>query len=171
MNVTTRRMSFGATINTHLAYPIYCLRFDRTGRYFITGADDYLSRVFCLGSHVRAKAGSAIDPLSHQRGAVLVCTLRGHAGVINDIAVSSDNAFLATASEDGDCRVWGLRDGSPIAILRGHTGGANMVSWSTLTPYRLVTAGADGYHQHSRAEVSSARCHRPSSESRVSCVR
>lgn len=139
------RMSYAATINAHLAYPIYCLRFDRTGRYFITGGDDYLSRVFCLGSHVRAKSGSSLDPQSYKRGAVLVCTLRGHAGVVNDIAVSSDNAFLATASEDGDCRVWGLRDGSPIAILRGHTGGANMVSWSTLTPYRLVTAGADGY--------------------------
>ena len=144
-NITMRRMSHAATINTHLAYPIYCLRFDRTGRYFVTGADDYLSRVFCLGSHIHAKSGAKLDPQSYQRGAVLVCTLRGHAGVINDIAVSSDNAFLATASEDGDCRVWGLRDGSPIAILRGHTGGANMVSWSTLTPYRLVTAGADGY--------------------------
>lgn len=144
-NITMRRLSHGATINTHLSYPIYCLRFDRTGRYFITGADDYLSRVFCLGSHAHAKKGSSLDPISHQRGAVLVCTLRGHAGVINDIAVSPDNAFLATASEDGDCRVWGLRDGSPIAILRGHTGGANMVSWSMLTPYRLVTAGADGY--------------------------
>eukprot|EP00977_Amphora_coffeiformis_P005716 scaffold1211_cov169-Amphora_coffeaeformis.AAC.15 len=144
-NITMRRLSYAATINTHLAYPIYCLRFDRTGRYFITGADDYLSRVFCLGSHVHAKSGSSLDPQSYHRGAVLVCTLRGHAGVINDIAVSPDNAFLATASEDGDCRVWGLRDGSPIAILRGHTGGANMVSWSTLTPYRLVTAGADGY--------------------------
>ena len=145
-NVTTRRLSFAATINTHLAYPIYCLRFDRTGRYFITGADDYLSRVYCLSSHVRSSSKSRMssDPL-HLRGAVLVCTLRGHAGVINDISVSSDNAFLATASEDGDCRVWGLRDGSPIAILRGHTGGANMASWSTLTPYRLVTAGADGY--------------------------
>jgi WD40 repeat protein len=65
--------------------------------------------------------------LHYARGAVLVCTLRGHAGVINDIDVSSDNSLLATASEDGDCRVWGLKDGCPVAILRGHAGGANMV--------------------------------------------
>jgi hypothetical protein len=36
-NLMFRRMSYSATINSHLAYPIYCLRFDRTGRYFITG--------------------------------------------------------------------------------------------------------------------------------------
>jgi hypothetical protein len=119
------RLSHTVTINTHLAYPVYCLRFDRTGRYFITGADDYLVKVFCLADYV--KAGRDIDPESYSKGAVLVCTLRGHAGVINDIDVSSDNSFIATASEDGDCRIWGLKDGCPVAILRGHTGGANMV--------------------------------------------
>ena len=138
------RISHGATINTHLSYPIYCLRFDRTGRYFITGADDYLAKLYCLGVSVSVKAHD-LDRDSYIRGAVLVCTLRGHAGVINDINVSSDNAFLATASEDGDCRVWGLKDGTPIAILRGHVGGANMVAWSDLTPYRLITAASDGY--------------------------
>lgn len=139
------RFSYAATINTHISYPVYCLRFDRTGRYFISGADDYLVKVFCMGDSLHLKKRHAqMDPASYARGAVLVCTLKGHAGVINDIAVSSDNSFLATASEDGDCRVWGLNDGCPVAILRGHTGGANMVSWSTLTPYRLVTTGADG---------------------------
>lgn len=137
-----KRFSHAATINSHLSYPVYCLRYDRTGRYFITGADDYLIRVFCLGAHVRVNPrvglGSAI------RGAVLVCTLRGHAGVINNIDVSPDNCFLATASEDGDCRVWGLKDGSPVAILRGHGGGANSAVWSSTVPYRLVTAGGDG---------------------------
>ena len=137
------RMSHAATINTHLAYPVFCLRFDRTGRYFVTGADDYLVRLFCLGANVRSTR--TIDSSTLFRGAVLVCTLRGHAGVINDIDVSSDNSFLATASEDGDCRIWGLKDGCPVAILRGHEDGCNMVSWSTLSPYCLVTAGTDGY--------------------------
>jgi len=133
------RFSHAATINAHLSYPVYCLRFDRTGRYFITGADDYLVKVFCLGgnintsvvvqkNHHQLTTTARLDPASYTRGAVLVCTLKGHAGVVNDICVSSDNSFLATASEDGDCRVWGLKDGCPVAILRGHTGGANMVS-------------------------------------------
>jgi hypothetical protein len=129
------RLSHAATINAHLHFPVYCLRFDRTGRYFITGADDYLIKVFYLGAAQSSKIKNTVDGSrdlkcnhgANARGAVLVCSLRGHAGVINDIDVSSDNCFLATASVDGDVRIWGLKDGCPIAILRGHKGGANMV--------------------------------------------
>ena len=170
------RLSHAVTINAHLAFPIYCLRFDRTGRYFVTGADDCLVKLFYLGaarSPVARPTSIIGSPHrlkfsygANERGAVLVCTLRGHAGVICDIDVSSDNSFLATASDDGDVRVWGLKDGCPVAILRAHAGGANMVSpagvrqvmflaltqtvlqpqvsWSSLTPYRLVTTGMDG---------------------------
>jgi len=119
------RLSHAATINAHQAYPVYCLRFDRTGRYFITGADDFLMKVFCIAEYATGKR--KIDSGTQKRGAILVTTLRGHAGVINDIAVSSDNSFLATASEDGDVRIWGLKDGCPVAILRGHEKGATMV--------------------------------------------
>ncbi|KAL7463577.1 hypothetical protein ACHAXS_003932, partial [Conticribra weissflogii] len=144
------RLSHAITISCHLFYPVYCLRFDKTGQYFVSGADDQIVKVFRLGVGSSRKNGN-LDKTSlpfnygaNMRGAVLVCTLRGHAGVIADIDVSADNAMLATASGDGDVRVWGLRDGSPIAILRGHKEGANMVSWSTLTPFRLVTCGEDG---------------------------
>lgn len=150
------RFAHVGTINTHLTYPVFCLKFDKTGRYFITGADDYLVKIFCLASALNRRVDN--EPV---RGAVLVCTLKGHAGVINDIQVSTDNCFVATASEDGDVRVWGLHNGCPTAVLRGHVGGANMVgcttssletlcspliqvSWSLSTPYRLVTTGADG---------------------------
>lgn len=117
------RLYHAGTINTHLTYPVFCLKFDKTGRYFITGADDYLVKVFCLASATQRCVSN--EPI---RGAILVCTLKGHAGVINDIQISSDNCFVATASEDGDVRVWGLHNGCPIAVLRGHVGGANMVS-------------------------------------------
>lgn len=137
-SVLFSRLSHVVTINSHLTYPIYCLRFDRTGRFFVTGADDCLVKLFCIGvgqSPVRRfgmEGGGVPRRLrfnygANIRGAVLVCTLRGHAGVICDIDVSSDNSFLATASDDGDVRIWGLKDGCPIAILRGHAGGANMV--------------------------------------------
>ena len=129
------RLSHAGTVNTHLSYPVYCLRFDRTGRYFITGADDYLIKVFHLGAGQSCRTKNDLDGSrllrcnygANLRGAVLVTSLRGHAGVINDIDVSSDNCFLATASVDGDVRIWGLKDGCPVAILRGHAGGANMV--------------------------------------------
>ena len=135
--VFTNRLSHAVTINTHLTFPVYCFRFDRTGRYFITGSDDYLMKVFYMGAAQSCKTKNLQDGSrdlkcnfgANARGAVLVCSLRGHAGVINDIDVSSDNAFLATASSDGDVRVWGLKDGCPIAILRGHKEGANMVGF------------------------------------------
>jgi WD40 repeat protein len=143
------RLSHAVTINAHLQYPVFCLRFDRTGRYFVTGADDNLVKVFCLGAKQEVDdTGKGVLGQGQERtirGAVLVCTLRGHASVICDIDISSDNCFIATASDDSDCRVWSLKDGAPVAILRGHVGGCNMVSWSKLTPFRLVTAGEDGY--------------------------
>jgi len=128
------RVCHVVTISAHLYCPVYCLRFDRTGRYFVSGADDNLVKVFRIGNAVnpesreRQRYHSLNPDFSFRRGAVLVCTLRGHASVITDIDVSSDNALLATASEDGDVRVWGMTDGCPVAILRGHEGGANMVS-------------------------------------------
>lgn len=132
------RLSHAVTINAHLFCPVYCLRFDRTGRYFVTGADDNLVKLFRIGTSTQTDSREfhryhSLNPhFSCHRGAVLVCTLRGHAGVITDIDVSIDNALLATASGDGDVRVWGMYDGCPVAILRGHEGGANMVSFTFL---------------------------------------
>jgi hypothetical protein len=148
--VLRTRLSHALTISAHLHFPVYCLKFDKTGRYFATGADDCLVKVFFLGAAPSQRG----KPLrfnygANERGAVLVCTLRGHAGVICDIEVSSDNSFLATASDDGDVRIWGLKDGCQIAILRGHSGGANMVSvprtaprpFSYLPPHRDLFTG------------------------------
>ena len=127
----TKRMSHVVTVNCHLYCPVYCLQFDRTGQYFVPGADDNLVKLFRLGfPHYEGERQEHANKLSEydkHRGAVLVCTLRGHASAITDIDVSSDNTLLATASDDGDVRVWGMADGCPVAILRGHTGGANMV--------------------------------------------
>ena len=149
VTMLSSRLSHVVTINSHLFYPVYCLRFDRTGQYFVTGADDNVAKLFRLGSLTSDRRGrdQRLDRghFSIQRGATLICSLRGHAGVITDIDISADNALVATASEDGDVRVWGLTNGCPVAILRGHRGGANMVSWSALTPFRLVTAGQDGF--------------------------
>lgn len=135
-HILATRTSHILTINAHLFYPVYCLRMDRTGMYFVSGADDHLAKLFRLGD---------LSSSNNNTGATLVCTLKGHAGVVTDIDVSVDNALLATAGEDGDCRIWGLRDGSPIAVLRGHVGGVTMVSFSLTTPYVLTTTAEDGF--------------------------
>ena len=130
--VLAHRLCHSITINAHLFYPVYCLRFDKSGQYFVSGADDNMVKLFYLGGASPSARNNGKVSFRYGgnavRGAILVCTLRGHTGVIADIDVSADNALLATASEDGDCRIWGLKDGCPVAILRGHTGGANMVS-------------------------------------------
>ena len=138
-SILMQRMSHSITVNCHLVYPVYCLCFDQTGRYFVTGADDHLVKLFYLGGAASisscTKYISSRSPWQYDvnpRGAVLISTLRGHAGVITDIDISVDNALLATASEDASCRIWGLHDGSPVAVLRGHVGGANMVRFISL---------------------------------------
>jgi len=149
LSILKSKLSHSITISSHLIYPVYCLKFDKTGRYFVTGSDDQTVKIFYLGAsssgdeHAIGSSGSTVDLTgessghtkkkkfnygANMRGAVLVCTLNGHAGVVTDIDVSSDNALLATSSADGDVRVWKLEDGSPVAILRGHKDGANMVS-------------------------------------------
>ena len=175
LSILKSRLSHAVTISSHLIYPVYCLKFDKTGRYFVTGSDDQTVKVFYLGAAASSSsssrvgddrrngigaansnsgegsrsttstiASSSFNYGDNMRGAVLVCTLNGHAGVVTDIDISSDNVLLATSSADGDVRIWRLNDGHPVAILRGHRDGANMVSWSKLTPYRLVTCGEDG---------------------------
>ena len=136
------RLSHAVTISCHLIYPIYCLKFDKSGQYFLTGADDQVVKLFKLGYGYSSTSGAG--DVANMRGAVLVCTLRGHAGVVTDIDVSPDNRLVATASGDGDVRVWELHGGRPIAILRGHVGGANMISWSTLVPNQVCSVGDDG---------------------------
>ena len=44
--VISARLSHSVTINAHLTFPVYCLQFDKTGRYFVTGADDCLVKLF-----------------------------------------------------------------------------------------------------------------------------
>jgi len=134
---------------------------------FITGADDSLAKVFYLGAGVRNRdrclegGPPSFNYLSNTRGAVLVCTLRGHAKEISDIDVSLDNSLLATASVDGDVRVWRLLDGSQVAVLRAHKGGSMMVSWSTLYSFHLTTCGNDGLAKMWDVEKA-ARDHRSS---------
>ncbi|XP_046404459.1 bromodomain and WD repeat-containing protein 3-like isoform X2 [Ischnura elegans] len=83
---------------------VYCLLFDRTGKFVITGADDLLVKIW-----------SAIDGR-------LLATLRGASAEITDIAVNPENTLLAAGSCDKILRVWCLQSTAPVAVLTGHTG-------------------------------------------------
>jgi len=46
--ILSSRMSHCTTINAHLTFPVYCFCFDKSGKYFFTGADDHLVKAFRL---------------------------------------------------------------------------------------------------------------------------
>lgn len=108
---------------------VYCVLFDRTGKYIITGADDLLVKLW-----------SAID------GRLLV-TFRGASSEITDIAVNLDNTLLAAGSLDHILRVWDMQTASPIAVLCSHTGMITSVNFCP-SPRGdlkyLVTTSTDG---------------------------
>ena len=75
----------------------------------------------------------------------LIHVFHGHAGPINDIAISPDGGkVLVTASSDGTAKLWSLDRGSVVHTLRGHVGA---VYAALFTPEaggrRVITGGHD----------------------------
>jgi WD40 repeat protein len=68
--------------------------------------------------------------------------LRGHDGAVRGLAFNADGSLLASAGVDGTVRVWRMRDGAPVATLRGHQGPANAVDFAA--DGRLMSTGDDG---------------------------
>lgn len=108
---------------------VYCVLFDRSGKYIITGADDLLVKLW-----------SAIDGR-------LLATFRGASAEITDIAVNLDNTLLAAGSLDRILRVWDMQTCAPVAVLTAHTGMITSVNFCP-SPSRelkyLVTTSTDG---------------------------
>ena len=108
---------------------VYCVLFDRTGRRFITGGDDYLVKMWST------------------RRACLLQTLRGHADVITDMVINPENTLLATGSGDKTVRIWDLATGTPIAVLAGHQNSITTVQFSPMTDGEwrfLLSSSYDG---------------------------
>ncbi|CAN0423425.1 unnamed protein product, partial [Laminaria digitata] len=98
------------TANGHGINPVFCIKFDRTGQFVFTGADDGL-----VWSAVSGR---------------LKLSLRGHSSVITDLAVSPDNSMLVSSSDDRNVRVWDPRTGASLAVLRGHGAAVNLVNFA-----------------------------------------
>lgn len=96
----TRRMHKLKLVHGHKA-EIFCVTFDRTGRLLITGADDYMVKIWDV------------------HNGLLLHSLRGHTGEITDLAVSHDNTVLASSALDNNIRLWELGNGTPRALLEG----------------------------------------------------
>jgi WD40 repeat protein len=114
------------TINGHMMNAAYCSVFDVTGRFLITGADDYLVKIWDV------EAG------------LLVRTCRGHNAYISYIIVSPDNYLLASADIFGSIRVWRLKDGQCLNVMK-HRDRCS-VNWLKFDPTTcsLASAADDG---------------------------
>ncbi|KAH9415597.1 Bromodomain and WD repeat-containing protein 3, partial [Dermatophagoides pteronyssinus] len=108
---------------------VFCVLFDRTGRFLITGADDTIIKIW-----------SASDGR-------LLATLRGHQGEITDLSISLENDMLASGSCDKKIRVWNLRTTALIKTLKNHEDQISGVKFCPLmtqdTRY-LVSISQDG---------------------------
>lgn len=106
-------VNFHKRIFGHLS-SVFCVAFDRSGQYILTGADDHLIKLWLV-----------------ENGRLLF-TFRGLSGEVTDLTVSHENTLLAAGSCDKTIRVWCLRTGSPVAVLQGHSA---MVTTLQFLPY------------------------------------
>jgi bromodomain and WD repeat domain-containing protein 1/3 len=90
-------------LSGHLQIPVYCVKFDASGKYIMTGSDDRLVKIWC------ARTGH------------LLYTLHGHVGNITDLDVNRTNTLLVSSADDKCCRVWEIATGFSVAVLVGHT--------------------------------------------------
>src|SRR5690348_14286607 len=77
-----------------------------------------------------------------RRGRVLRL-IRGHGGLVMDVAFSPDGAVIVTGSFDGTARTWEVATGRPLVTFAGHDKGIIGVAFSP-DGKRVATASLDG---------------------------
>ncbi|OYW81363.1 MAG: hypothetical protein B7Z26_05170, partial [Asticcacaulis sp. 32-58-5] len=112
------------TVSGHMMNPAYCCVFDQTGRYLLTGADDYLVKIWDV-----------------EKGQ-LIKTCKGHMGYISLVAVSPDNSLFASACTMGTIRIWRLCDGLCLQVFK-HQAAVNWIKFDR-TSCALASASDDG---------------------------
>jgi hypothetical protein len=70
-------------------------------------------------------------------------TFRGHNQLVTDVAFSPDGRLIASASWDGEIKLWGVETGREIRTLSGHTSGVESIRF-TASGKQLLSAGWDG---------------------------
>ena len=112
--------------------------------FLVTVGDDKMVKVWDFGGVAAALADAAAGgtpptPPAAPRGAAATAA---HAKPVNAVAVSPDDALVATASADRTARLWSLPHLVPGATLRGHKRGVWDVRFSPAAKL-LATASGD----------------------------
>jgi WD40 repeat protein/uncharacterized caspase-like protein len=81
--------------------------------------------------------------------------LEGHQGIVNALALSRDNRYLLSGSEDQTLRIWKLGD-EPRLLLSLFRGGDDWVTWTPEGCYTASASGARllGWHVNQRDQLS-----------------
>lgn len=65
----------------------------------------------------------------------------GHSDTIQDVAFSSDGAFVATGCMDATVGIWDVKTGKQVQKLEGPGGDINSIEWHPKGPYLLAGTG------------------------------
>ncbi|MDX4026066.1 caspase family protein [Aliarcobacter skirrowii] len=69
-------------------------------------------------------------------------TLNGHSNGINSVAISSDNRYIVSGSDDKTVRLWDFKSGKLLKTLNGHSNSVNSVTISSDNRY-IVSGSSD----------------------------
>ncbi|PMB47616.1 protein kinase [Fischerella thermalis CCMEE 5330] len=92
---------------------------------------------------ITTKAHTQTTVLSSQRQWKCINTLKGHANMVQTVAVNSDNQLLASGSSDTTIKLWDLESGKLLRSLgRWFSGHSSMVSSVAFSPDGEILASA-----------------------------
>jgi len=67
---------------------------------------------------------------------------KGHKGKINSVAISSDNTFIISGSDDKTIRIWDVESAECIKILEGHSSRVSSVALSKNNNNQFIVSGS-----------------------------
>ncbi|XP_055874450.1 telomerase protein component 1-like isoform X1 [Biomphalaria glabrata] len=108
----------------NIGSPVNCVDFHPNEEQIVVGSWDSLIRIYNYFHKTR------------------IAILRGHSTSVRDIAYSVDGRHLASASLDGDIKIWAADKGSQVGNVKGHCGPISKLAFSP-SGKELVTAGED----------------------------